>query len=299
MQKRQATGVPEGSPEIEINGVSLAVAREGRGVPIVCLHAIAHGGADFAPFAARVRDRFEIIRIDWPRHGRSGGDSEPPSPTHYAQLLAGLLAKLDIERPIIIGNSIGGAAAILYAKANPVRALVLCDSAGLVEVTSIVRLFCAFFTKFFAAGARQARWFGTAYSCYYRFLVLPRAAAAAQRQRIVASGYEMAATLREAWTGFGSKSADIRDVAWSLDIPVWFAWAKNDRVIPLLFCKPAIRRMKRAALTTFSGGHAAFLEQPDAFAAAFAQFAATLDIGSMRAAVPAHPATTMPEAKLG
>ena len=86
----------------------------------------------------------------------------------------------------------------------------------------------------------------------------------------------MAPTLREAWAGFGQPAADIRDVAWSLDVPVWFAWAKNDRVIPLVFCRPAIAKMQRATLTTFSGGHAAFLEQPDAFAAGFASFASTL-----------------------
>lgn len=276
MVKRQAAGVPEGSHEIEVDGVRLAVSREGRGIPVVCLHAIAHGGGDFRAFAARARDRFEVICVDWPGHGRSGEDPRPLSPARYAALLAGLVARLGLERPVLVGCSIGGAAAILYARDHPVRGLVLCDSAGLVEVGATVRRFCAAFGRFFAAGARGARWFGPAYAAYYRLLVLPSRAAAGQRRRIVACGYEMAPKLAEAWQGFGRPDADIRQIAWSLEVPVWFAWARGDRVIPLSFCKPAIAGMKRATLTAFPGGHAAFLEQPDAFAAGFAEFAGTL-----------------------
>ncbi len=186
------------------------------------------------------------------------------------------MAKLGLERPILVGCSIGGAAAILYAKDHPVRGLVLCDPGGLAQVNAVTRRFCGVFARFFAAGERRARWFGVAYAAFYRLLVLPSRAASAQRRRIVACGYEMAGKLREAWEGFGRPEADIREAAWGLDVPVWFAWAKSDRVIPLGVCQPAIDRMKRAAVTTFPGGHAAFLEQPDAFAEGFADFAEAL-----------------------
>jgi pimeloyl-ACP methyl ester carboxylesterase len=282
MARRQATGVPEGAAMIEVDGVALAVAREGRGVPVVCLHAIAHGGGDYAAFAERMAGGFEVIRLDWPGHGRSGEDHRPLSPARYAELLAGLLAKLEIERPILIGCSIGGAAAMLYARTHPVRGLVLCDPGGLVEANATTRRFCAMFVKWFAAGERGAWWFGAAYGAYYRLLVLPGPAAAAQRRRIVACGYELAGKLRAAWTGFGGPDADIREVAWSLDVPVWFAWARNDRVIPLSVCRPAIDRMRRATVTRFAGGHAAFLEQPDAFAEGFAAFARDLAGGGVR-----------------
>jgi len=287
MSLRQATGVPEGSERIEVDGVALAVARAGRGVPVVCLHAIAHGAGDFAAFAQRMSGRFEVIRVDWPGHGRSGEDACPLSPARYAELLAGLLDRLGIERPIVIGCSIGGAAAMLYARAHPVRGLVLCDPGGLVEINGTTARFCGLFAAFFAAGARRAWWFGAAYGAYYRWLVLPGRAASAQRRRIIACGYEMAGKLREAWAGFGRPEADIREIAWGLQVPVWFAWARGDRVIPLAFCRPAIDRMRRATVTSFAGGHAAFLEQPDAFAEAFAAFAEALEDGEVRRATAA------------
>ncbi len=276
MTFREETGVPAGSPSIEVDGVRLAVARKGRGPVIVCLHAIGHGGGDFDVFTEAMGDRFEIVRIDWPGQGRSGTDRWPAGATRYGELLTAALDKLGIERPIIIGNSIGGAAAILHASRRPVRALVLCDTGGLVEVGFAARRFCGALVRFFAAGERRAWWFAPAFRFYYRRMVLPSPAAATQRERIIRAGAEIATLLREAWESFRQPDADIRTVAQALDVPVHFAWAKKDRVIPLSLCLPAIKKMKRGSLTTFDAGHAPFLEQPEAFVEDFVAFVQTL-----------------------
>jgi len=260
---------------IDVDRVALAVTRYGSGAAVVCLTAIGHDAQDFAPLAERIGDRFELICVEWPGHGDSGADREPASAARYAQLLDGTLRALGLESPIVIGNSIGGAAAIRYASNHPVRALVLCDSGGLVEVTRTVARFCRLFERFFAAGARGAGWYPRAFAWYYR-LVLPAPAAAAQRDRIVARARTLAPTLRDAWASFGRPDADVRDVAAALDVPIWVAWARRDRVIPLAACRPAIARLRRARVDTFDAGHAAFLEQPDAFARGFVAFAASL-----------------------
>ncbi|TJY59032.1 alpha/beta hydrolase [Sinimarinibacterium sp. CAU 1509] len=270
-----ALGVPEQSQQFIVDVVPLAVAREGKGQPVVCLHAIGHGGGDFAGLSAALRADFEVIRVDWPGHGRSGSDSHAPDAQRYAELLGRLLDQLGIVSPIVIGNSIGGAAAIILASRRPVRALVLCDAGGLVAVSPLVRGFCAVFQRFFAAGERGARWFARAYAFYYRWIVLPAPAAAARRAQIIAAGYACAPLLRRAWASFARPQADLRDLAAALDVPVWCAWARSDRVIPLLLCRPAIRRMKHATLSRFSGGHSAFLEQPEAFLREFRAFAAS------------------------
>lgn len=265
MNLRQHIGVPEGSPIYRVDGVGLAVAREGRGPPLVCLHATGHGGGDYAALAARLGQHLELIRIDWPGQGRSEPDPAAATPERYAQLLAGLLPQLGVERPILLGNSIGGAAALLYASQHPVRALVLCNSGGLVPVSPLVRLACRAFAAFFAAGARGAGWFGAAFRAYYRWLILPSAAAATQRQRITAAAYELAPVLTSAWTGFARPEADLRTLAAGLDLPIWVAWAQQDRILALRQNLPAIRRLRRASLSRYRGGHAAFLEQPEAF----------------------------------
>lgn len=265
MLLRTLIGVPENSQRISIDGVDLAVAVTGQGPSIVCLHASGHGGADFDALTAALQDRFQIIRIDWPGQGRSGADTQPATPARYAQLLDGIMTRLGIRDPVIIGCSIGGAAAIHYAAQHPVKALVLCNTGGLVPVTTVVKLFCSAFARFFQAGSKGRHWYAGTFSFYYRRLVLPSPAAAQQRQRIIAASYELAPVLASAWTHFGQADADIRALALALDVPVWFAWARHDRIIPLSRCLPTVRAMKHASLTKFDGGHAAFLEQPEAF----------------------------------
>lgn len=279
MDLRAASGLPGNCETMEVDGVQLAYDRKGQGQSLVCLHAVGHGGGDFAELRMSLGDRFDVIRVDWPGQGRSGPDTHPPDPHRYAELLHGLLEKLQVERPILIGNSIGGATAVVYASQWPVKALVLCDPGGLVAVNGFVRMFCASFAWFFNAGARGARWFMPLFRAYYRFMVLPQAAAAQQRENIIRSGYEIAAVLRDAWRGFGRKEADLRQLAQSLVIPVWFAWARQDRVIPLGLCMPCIRRMPTARVTQYAGGHTAFLEQPQAFVEGFNAFVKELPLG--------------------
>lgn len=277
MKLIEQTGVPSGSPSLLCDGVSLAFSRHGKGQPMVCLHAIGHGGGDFAALISALQHQFELICIDWPQQGRSGADSQPASAQRYAQLLELALQQLDIQNPIIIGNSISGAAAILYAAKQPVRALVLCDSGGLVPINWITRTFVNFFMLFFQAGTRGMRGFPYLFGLYYRFMILPSPAAAVQRQHIIDSAYEIAPVLRNAWYSFKQPEADLRAVAAGLDIPIWCAWAKQDRVIPLWMCRPAIKQLKHARLSTFTGGHSAFLEQPEAFVAGLRDFISTLD----------------------
>jgi pimeloyl-ACP methyl ester carboxylesterase len=65
----------------------------------------------------------------------------------------------------------------------------------------------------------------------------------------------------------------LRDLAIGLRLPVWVAWARSDRIIPLAICKPCIDKMRNATLPTFAGGHVAFLEQPEQFERGFVEFA--------------------------
>jgi len=255
-----------------VDGVRLHVDRIGRGPPVLCLTALGHDAHDYDALAQRLGHRFEFIRVEWPGHGRSDADDRPASATRYAALLEKLVPLLGIDRPIIIGNSIGGAAGLIYAAAHPVRGLVLCNSGGLVEVGPDVARFCRLFERFFAAGARGAWWYGPAFALYYR-MVLPKSAAAAQREKIIADSRRLAPLLRDGWASFGQPQAYLGPLAEALETPVWVAWARQDRFIPLDRCRPTIAKFRHGRLSTFDAGHSAFLEQPDAFAREFMSFA--------------------------
>lgn len=275
---RDALGAGRTAHRLMAGGVPLAVKRTGTGPPVICLHATCHGARDFERFGELVKDGFEVIAVDWPGQGSSADDVEPASATRYASMIGEVMDALDVQEGILLGNSIGGAAAIMFAHAHPdrVRGLVLCNPGGLIALDAGTRRAINMMVRFFAAGERGARWFGSAFAAYYRLLVLPSRAARAQRRRIVAAGYETAPVLRQAWESFAAPEADIRHLARDLDVPVWFAWARGDRILPLARCRETIEQMPTATLTTFRGGHAPFLERPRQFARAFRKFASGL-----------------------
>lgn len=261
----------------EVDGARLAVARHGKGPAVLCLHATGHGARDFAPFAERVGDRFEVLAVDWPGQGKSPREAQPASAWRYARLIEALLPQLTSHPTTLVGCSIGGAAAIEVAARRPdlVRGLVLCNPGGLAALDAPTRFVIRRMQAFFAAGARGARWFPLAFRLYYR-LVLPQAAGAAQRLRIVAATCDTAPTLAQAWASFADARADVRDLARRIACPTWFAWAKQDRIIPWSRSRDAAEAIRDMRVTFFRAGHAAFLEDPDNFAREFRDFAAGL-----------------------
>jgi len=281
MSLRDAVGVQLPFSLIEVGGTRLAVKRDGVGLPVICLHATGHGGRDFEGFATTMALRgFEVITMDWPGQGASPSDATgaPASARRYAELLGGLIAKLELQvPPILVGNSIGGAAALSFATGAPgmTKALVLCNPGGLAPLNAVAQIAIAAMIRFFAAGERGASWFHTAFALYYQ-LVLPGPAARNQRARIVAASLETAPVMRQAWESFRSDAADLRTAAQGLHLPCLFAWAKADRIVALKASLPAISAIPNAQLRQFEGGHSAFAEDPDAFNQAFLDFASAL-----------------------
>lgn len=274
---RSALGACTPFKELVVDGVRLAYDEEGSGPTLLCLHAVGHGARDFEGVRRQLRGRSRVLALDWPGHGSSGDDAEPASAARYAELLAGFVDALGLAPLVLLGNSIGGAAALRFAAARPeaVRGLVLVDAGGLDRVDLLARLVTRAMGALFAAGVRGAAWFPRAFSLYYS-LVLPGAPARAQRERIVAAAREAAPRLVEAWRSFGEPGADTRELAARLRCPVLVCWAKGDRVIQLRRSLPAIRRIPNHRLELFPGGHAPFLECPAEFGPALESFLGAL-----------------------
>ena len=219
---RQRLGVPPPNRLCEIDGLQLAFRQTGQGRDIVCLHAIGHGGGDFDAVVEALASRYRVTVLDWPGHGWSGGDDRPPGVVRYGALLAAFIEALQLDKVVLIGNSIGGGAAIHYAHAAPdkVAGLVLANPAGLIEMTPRNRRAVRLMARFFAAGMARRWWFTPAFALYYR-LLLPRAAAAA------------------------------------LSCPVLFTWAMRDRFVSYRLCRDAVHA-DAASLEKFDAGHSPF-----------------------------------------
>jgi pimeloyl-ACP methyl ester carboxylesterase len=262
---------------LEAAGARLAITRAGTGPAIICLHAIGHGARDFARLPDALGWQYQVIAIDWPGHGASPNEAAPASAARYAELLDAAIDALGISSAYILGNSVGGAAAIRYAASRPdrVRGLILCNPAGLQSVNFIARFVCRRMAAFFARGVRGDPRFAAQFRHYYERDVLPAPAATWRREEIVATAQQVAPILQQAWNGFAEPDADLRHLAPKVTCRVLLAWTKGDRYV-------AWSRSRRAALTfpnrqvrLFNGGHSAFLEDPAAFAEALKQFVET------------------------
>jgi pimeloyl-ACP methyl ester carboxylesterase len=275
--QRHALGASADRRFLTVDGVRLAYDDVGSGPTVVCLHAIGHGASDFARLAARLQGRHRVLSLDWPGQGWSDSDREPPSSRRYADLLGGFLAAVDAGPSVIVGNSIGGGAAIRHAAAHPeTRGLVLANTSGLDLFDATTRIACGLMARFFRAGARNARWYPLAFAAYYRS-VLPMKPAAGQRARINAAAYEMAPILADAWAGFADPRGDFRALAPTIACPVLVTWAMRDRFIQLRRCLPAIQSFPNGRLVKFDAGHAPQLETPEEFEAEVAAFLRALD----------------------
>ncbi len=251
---RAAVGVSDPRRETTVDGVCLAFSDEGgsSAPALVCLHAIGHGGGDFDRLRTRWRGARRVLAVDWPGQGRSGPDHEPCSAVRYETLLAAFLDTVGVDRVVLVGNSIGGAAALRYTAHLPdrVAGLVLENPGGLDRNDDrAARLALAVMARFFAAGARGAWWFPAAFALYYR-TVLPRRDAARQRRKIVAAGRELAPLLLEAWRSFAAPDADTRALAARVRCPVLVAWATRDRFVQLRRARPTIATFPNARRRT-------------------------------------------------
>ena len=270
---REKLGVTAPYETCEVGGVTIAYRQVGQGPDVVCLHAIGHGGSDFDSVAPALSQRYRLTMLDWPGHGRSGDDAKPPGVARFGDILAGFMATRGLSNVILIGNSVGGGAAMHYASCAPdnVRALVLANPAGLVAQTPRTRRALKIMEKFFAAGVARRWWFTPAFRLYYR-LMLPRAAARERRRAIVDARFAIAPLLQQAWRGFADPSSDLRTEAASLKCPVLFTWAMRDRFVRYDLCREAIRAVPNGRIEKFDAGHTPFLETPDEFIAAVERF---------------------------
>ena len=115
------------SREISLgDGLHLHVARGGDGPPILLLHGFTGSTRSWESLTAAL-DRYSTIAVDLPGHGRS---SAPPEPARYALRrfaddLAATLDALQVDRAAVLGYSLGGRAALLFALAHPARVAAL------------------------------------------------------------------------------------------------------------------------------------------------------------------------------
>jgi pimeloyl-ACP methyl ester carboxylesterase/predicted ester cyclase len=115
---------------------TLAYEVRGSGNPLVFLHGLTFDRASWQPVVERLSGEFRCVTVDLPGHGATPGP--PRRLTDVAAELRTLLDALDVERPLLVGHSMGAVLAVLYAGRHPVSGVVTVDQS--LDVRPFARL---------------------------------------------------------------------------------------------------------------------------------------------------------------
>jgi pimeloyl-ACP methyl ester carboxylesterase len=105
--------------------MSVAFERHGAGVPIVLLPGLTFERRTWRPIVERLGDDVCSLAVDLPAQGHSAG--LPGDLADVAGLVHQLVVRLGMDDPVVVGHSMAGRVAMIYAASYPARGAVTAD----------------------------------------------------------------------------------------------------------------------------------------------------------------------------
>jgi len=111
--------------------INLAVW-EGTGIPILCIHGITANCRCWGVLAAALAPEYRVMAMDLRGRGRSDKPSKGYSLDHHLRDICSVLDDLGMDRPVIMGHSLGAFIALAFGAEYPGRVdrLILVDGGG-------------------------------------------------------------------------------------------------------------------------------------------------------------------------
>lgn len=106
--------------DIQANGITLHVYQTHTDKPaIVFAHGVSDNGLCFLPIARQLANEYDIVLYDSRGHGQSEAPTTPTTIVDRANDLAGLVQALGLNKPVLIGHSLGAITVALFAGLYP------------------------------------------------------------------------------------------------------------------------------------------------------------------------------------
>jgi len=118
------------SGDISVNGLKIHYSRTGGDKPaMVLLHGITDSGQCWPRLVQHLGDTFDMVMVDARGHGLSDAPDSGYGFQEQAADVVGVVESLKLDRPILVGHSMGAMTAIQAAATSPglMRALILED----------------------------------------------------------------------------------------------------------------------------------------------------------------------------
>ena len=103
----------------DVNGIRLYYETHGTGRPLILLHGGLGSGEMFGPTLPALAAKHQVIVVDLQGHGRTADIDRPLDARLMADDIAALIVHLGLDRPDIVGYSLGGGVAFFTASRHP------------------------------------------------------------------------------------------------------------------------------------------------------------------------------------
>lgn len=116
-----------------INNQNIYYQKLGNGKNLIMLHGWKQDVSSFHQVSQELKKHFTLWLIDLPGFGRSENPKIDFSVSDYAEIIAGFIKENKIDKPSLLGHSVGGRIGIVLASSYPeiLNKLILEDSAGI------------------------------------------------------------------------------------------------------------------------------------------------------------------------
>src|SRR5438093_6121638 len=105
----------------EVNGMKLYYESHGTGRPLILLHGGLGSGEMFGPILPALTERHQVIVVDLQGHGRTPDIERPIDIRLMADDIAALIDHLELDKPDLVGYSLGGGVALHTAAKYPAK----------------------------------------------------------------------------------------------------------------------------------------------------------------------------------
>jgi pimeloyl-ACP methyl ester carboxylesterase len=105
----------------QVNGINLYFETHGAGRPLILLHGGLGSGEMFGPILPALAEGHQVILVDLQGHGRTADIDRPLDIRLMADDIAALIDHLGLEKPDLVGYSLGGGVALQTAAKYPAK----------------------------------------------------------------------------------------------------------------------------------------------------------------------------------
>ncbi|MFJ9389917.1 alpha/beta fold hydrolase [Nocardioides sp. NPDC101246] len=259
----------------------LAYESTGSGEPLLMIHGIGHRRQAWHPVVDRLAEHHEVFLVDLPGHGESPAHVADGRSPRQALIdpLEEFLAAASLERPHVVGNSLGGVVALELSKHGLARSVTAISPAGFwrndVEFAYVRALFASVIAT---SGVLRpvAPWllrhpWGRTLGLSW-LTARPAAIPADVAYEDLCNMLDSKQALRDIIRG-----GYLFDGAVPADVPITIAWGTKDRVLRPYQADQARVRLPGARHVELPGcGHVPMADDPDLIADTI--LATTLDM---------------------